>query len=279
MTVRRMVVQALWVLLWCAVPAMAQQDAEGSKDHPLVPRMAGFYISDASARDFDAFEFPISADSEQRVEGRYWKIEYWLREGAKTPSPLEISRNYENAFSAKGGRVRFRESDAAETTLVLPQGTGELWMHIDVSNAGETYTLTIVERAGMTQQVALTAAAIADALKTQGSIALRNILFDTGKATLRPESAAELALVVEVLKADPALRLEVQGHTDNTGTAAANLTLSQQRAAAVRDYLVTTGGIAAARLTSAGFGDTKPVAPNDTDAGRALNRRVELVRR
>lgn len=266
-------------VLAVAAPALAQSDAEGAKDHPLVPRMAGFYISEATTRDFDGFDFAVSADTEERVEGRFWRIEYWLREGAKTPSPLEISRNYSNAFTAKGGRVRYRETDAAGTTLVLPQGTGELWMDIDVSNAGETYTLTIVERAGMAQQVTLTAAAIADALKTQGSIALRNILFDTGKATLRPESALELALVIEVLKADPALKLEVQGHTDNTGTAAANLLLSQQRAAAVRDYLVTTGGVAATRLTSVGHGDTRPVAPNDTETGRAQNRRVELVRR
>ena len=90
-------------------------------------------------------------------------------------------------------------------------------------------------------QVELNAAAIAAALNDKGSLALRNILFDTGKATLKPESSTELQLVVEVLKADESLRLEIQGHTDNVGPSAANLTLSQQRAAAVRDYLVKTG--------------------------------------
>jgi len=85
--------------------------------------------------------------------------------------------------------------------------------------------------------------------------------------------------VVALLKQDQSLKLEVQGHTDNVGAAAANLKLSQDRAAAVKDYLVTTGGIAAARLTTAGFGDTKPVAPNTTDEGRAQNRRVELVKK
>jgi OOP family OmpA-OmpF porin len=86
-------------------------------------------------------------------------------------------------------------------------------------------------------------------------------------------------LVIDVLKQDETLRLEVQGHTDNVGQAAANLTLSQQRATAVRDYLLKIGGIAAARLTAAGYGDTRPVAPNTTDEGRAQNRRVEIVRK
>ena len=78
-------------------------------------------------------------------------------------------------------------------------------------------------------------------------------------------------------KADAELKLEIQGHTDNVGAAAANLKLSQDRAAAVKAYLVQTFGVAADRLTTAGLGDTKPIADNATDAGRAQNRRVELV--
>jgi len=81
-----------------------------------------------------------------------------------------------------------------------------------------------------------------------------------------------------VLQADATLRLEIQGHTDNVGAPAANLKLSQDRAAAVKAYLVQ-GGVAAARLTTSGLGDTKPVADNRTDAGRAENRRVELVKK
>ena len=108
---------------------------------------------------------------------------------------------------------------------------------------------------------------------------MHNILFDTGKATIKPESSAALAPIGEVLKADASLRLEIQGHTDNVGAKAANQTLSQQRAAAVRDYLVKTFAIAPDRLTATGLGDTKPIADNATDAGRAQNRRVELVKR
>ena len=108
---------------------------------------------------------------------------------------------------------------------------------------------------------------------------MHNVLFDTGKATLRPESSAALAPVGELLKGDAALKLEIQGHTDNVGQAVANMKLSQDRAAAVKAYLVTTFGISAARLTTSGFGDTKPLAPNTAEGGRAQNRRVELVKK
>lgn len=259
--------------------AFAQDDEEGAKDHPMVPRMAGFFISGYNAKDFNGHTFVLENDLEVRVEGKYWEIDYWIKEGAKAPSPLEIARNYRNAFLAKGGVLRLGDEDGANTIIVLKQGGGELWFRCEVSNGGEVYTVTIVERAAMAQQVELTTAAIAEALKEKGSLALRNILFDTGKATLKPESSRELQLVIDVLKQDETLRLEVQGHTDNVGQVAANLTLSQQRATAVRDYLVKTGGIVAARLTAVGYGDTKPVAPNATDEGRAQNRRVEIVRK
>jgi outer membrane protein OmpA-like peptidoglycan-associated protein len=131
----------------------------------------------------------------------------------------------------------------------------------------------------MAQHVEFTAMELAAALKAKGSVALHNILFDTGKATLKLESAAALIPVGDLLRADPSLKLEIQGHTDNTGGAAANLKLSQDRAAAVRAHLVQTYDIANDRLTTAGYGDTKPIADNATEDGRSQNRRVELVKK
>lgn len=268
------------IMFLAATPAAArQQDEPGSKDHPAVPRMAGYYITGYAIRDFDGFDFPVTEDKEQRTEGKFAEIIYWVKDGAKVSSALEIARNYTNAFKAKGGQVRFADSDNLRTTLSMKLGAAEVWCLVEVANRGETYTLTIVEKAAMNQQVALTADELAKALDEKGSIALHNILFDTGKATLKPESSKELQLVIDVLKANAALKVEIQGHTDNTGVKATNLTLSQQRADAVRDYLIKTGGIAAARMTAVGLGDTKPVAPNTTDDGKAQNRRVELVKK
>ena len=106
-------------------------------------------------------------------------------------------------------------------------------------------------------------------------IVLRNIFFDSGKASLRPESTAELERLQKLLTETPALKLEMSGHTDNVGEAAMNRDLSQRRAQAVVTYL-TQHGIAAARLNAAGYGETQPVAPNTTKLGRQLNRRTEF---
>jgi OmpA-OmpF porin, OOP family len=118
---------------------------------------------------------------------------------------------------------------------------------------------------------------LAKALDDAGHVALYGIYFDTDKATLRPDSEATLVQIRKLLAARPAMKLEIQGHTDNTGTRPHNDTLSQERAAAVKAWLAAHG-IDGGRLTTKGYADTKPVAPNGTPQGRALNRRVELAR-
>lgn len=106
-------------------------------------------------------------------------------------------------------------------------------------------------------------------------IALRNIFFDVNKATLRPESNAELERLVKLMKDVPNLKIEISGHTDNTGSATVNETLSQQRAEAVVSYL-TGKGISASRMKAKGYGSSRPVATNNSDDGRQQNRRTEF---
>jgi len=112
---------------------------------------------------------------------------------------------------------------------------------------------------------------------TEAKIVTHGITFDIDKSDIKPESMGTLNMIVGVLKSNPGLKFEIDGHTDNTGQAAHNLTLSQQRADAVKSQLVKMG-IDASRLTTKGFGDTKPIADNSTPEGRANNRRVEFVR-
>jgi outer membrane protein OmpA-like peptidoglycan-associated protein len=115
-------------------------------------------------------------------------------------------------------------------------------------------------------------------LAASGRVRLYGILFDTDKATIKPESLPTLDEVVTLMGGEPQWQLTVEGHTDATGAAAHNQTLSEQRAAAVKVYLVAKG-VAGSRLATAGFGASKPVSDNATELGRAQNRRVELVRR
>jgi len=112
-------------------------------------------------------------------------------------------------------------------------------------------------------------------LEANATVVLKNIFFDVNKFELKPESQAELDKIVQLLNENPGLKIEIGGHTDNIGKPADNLILSNNRAKAVISYLVSKN-IAAQRLTAKGYGETKPVADNKADDGRALNRRTEM---
>lgn len=107
------------------------------------------------------------------------------------------------------------------------------------------------------------------------SIVLNNIFFDTGAATLRPESFAELGILYKLMVDNPSLKIEISGHTDNVGSASFNQRLSENRARAVVDFLVDRG-IDRSRLTYKGYGFDRPIASNDTAEGRQMNRRTEF---
>jgi len=107
-------------------------------------------------------------------------------------------------------------------------------------------------------------------------VSLSDVLFDTGKSTLRPAAREKLAKISGIVLAYPTLRLAIEGHTDSVGSDELNQELSEERAGSVRDYLASQS-IPAASMTSQGFGKMQPVASNDTAEGRQQNRRVELV--
>jgi outer membrane protein OmpA-like peptidoglycan-associated protein/tetratricopeptide (TPR) repeat protein len=112
-------------------------------------------------------------------------------------------------------------------------------------------------------------------IEANAAIVLKNIFFDPNQYEIKPESGTELNAVVQLMKENPGLHIQINGHTDNSGKAADNKTLSENRAKAVTNYLISKG-IAQGRLTSKGFGDTQPVADNASPDGRAKNRRTEL---
>ena len=113
-------------------------------------------------------------------------------------------------------------------------------------------------------------------LETTGSVTL-NIEFDTGKWDIKPKYDNEIKQVADFMKAHPETKVVIQGHTDNVGTEASNIKLSQERADSVKAYLVDKFGIASDRLRAVGYGPNKPIASNDTEEGRQKNRRVEAV--
>lgn len=148
-----------------------------------------------------------------------------------------------------------------------------------LENRTAVLVVAVSPKARERKMVTVTADEMGKALDAAGHIALYGIQFDTNKSTLRPESVDTIAQIAKLLKAQPALKLDVVGHTDNVGDAAANLKLSQRRADAVVTALVEDHGIDEARLSARGEGLGKPLADNATEEGRAKNRRVELVKR
>lgn len=281
-TRKRVAILLLFSAVLFALGAGAQGEDNGGKDHPSVPRFPGMVLGDSIETDFDGFDFPLDEGREKtkRVEGRSWVLNYYLKEGARRPSPLEIVRNYTKQFASRGGRVLFQspvDSGGGWATLVMPLSGGERYLLLEVTDQANICNLRIIETAAMQQKVEFSADQMAEEIKSAGKLTLRGILFDTGKADIKPESNPLLDEVARMLKTNGDLKLRIEGHTDNVGTPSANLQLSKGRASAVKAALVARG-IVADRLTTDGFGGAKPVADNSTPDGRTQNRRVELVK-
>ncbi len=274
------------LLLAVAVPIAAQRpmaDFKGLKDPALFTRMPHFFLISASSvveKQFDSHIFLVKGPKvleRKPIEGRMVTYKYVIdRSAGPFPSGLQIMRNYQSAAATLGGKVL--NEDNYRTTIMIVKDGKEIWVEVSPAQAGYEYTLVIMERQGMAQDVQASAAVFKAGLSATGHVEVPGIFFDTAKSDVKPESEAALKEVVKLLQEDPALKVWVVGHTDSTGVEDANLALSKARAASVVKAL-TGMGIAAARLASQGVGPYAPVAPNTTDEGRAKNRRVELVAR
>lgn len=276
-----------------------------ANDHPLIKPYPGSRGGITAQRDFDEYELmtgPIKdqkLSKSQHLEGKVTEIHYSIPDGR---SVLEVYRNYEAALKQAGFEILFackgRECGTGGRVPVKGLGTilvwgdmprvltarlarpeGDAYVALHIPNPGSEVIINVVEVKPMeTGKVGVNAASLASGIGKSGHVAVYAILFDTGKWEIKPESEPALAEIAKVLKQDPALKLYVVGHTDNVGALAMNKDLSQRRAAAVMDALVIRHGISAGRLNADGVGPLAPVASNDTEEGRAKNRRVELVK-
>ena len=265
--------------LVCFAPLIAQEDAEGSKDPALFTRMPGYHIYRYDDVQFDKYEFRISDNKTQVVEGHHLFILYDLNNNVQVPSPLQTVRNYTNAIKKVGGQLiyEFEDGGIQNVILKLIQNGQEVWAHVIASGNGQ-YSIHIIEKQLMNQDVIADANSMAKSIKESGKVAVYGIYFDTGKSTLKTESQPTLQEIVKLLNADPGLKLYVVGHTDNTGSFDANMKLSMDRAVTVVNSLVSQFSVNVARLKACGDGPTAPVGSNATEEGKALNRRVELVK-
>jgi outer membrane protein OmpA-like peptidoglycan-associated protein len=255
--------------------ALAQTDIQGSKDHPLITRMPGYYISQYNVSEFAAFDPTVIGGKDVHWEGKVYSYGYSRKEGGRPISELQIVRNYETAIKQAGGKIL--GGDERRVATEIRKGGALTGVYVEVFNNGRDYSLTIVESQTMQQEVVADASVMRNDLADTGKTIVHGIYFDTASATIKPESERALAEMVKLLNGSPALKVYVVGHTDSVGSLDSNLKLSSDCAASVVKAIAARG-VAAPRLKSAGVGPYSPVASNDTDGGKAKNRRVELVK-
>lgn len=173
--------------------------------------------------------------------------------------------------SSNSGKTVQRKTDAeGKFDILLPKGDTYKIKYQGFLDEKEYSTIEVPSGKGMAE-----ATLTVQMESMSAEVISLDIHFETGQATIRPESYGVLDELVAAMRRNPGARIELAGHTDSDGTEAANLQLSRDRAAAARTYLVQKG-IAADRIDTQGYGESKPVASNATEAGKAQNRRTEL---
>jgi outer membrane protein OmpA-like peptidoglycan-associated protein len=269
------IVVAVVVAVLASHVGYTQEDRDGCADHPLVTRLPDFFIEGCKDEEFSSYKFN-TPEGRKPVEGHWISISYRRPNTAPEMAGLEMIRNYTNAITEIGGTVVYEGKYSASMKVVVDDR--EIW--IEVSPYGKrAYRLDFVEKQMMTQQVVADAAALLADLSRAGHVVVHGIYFDTDKAVVKPESEAALSEIAKLLQDNAGLKVFIVGHTDMTGDLAHNLDLAERRAAAVVEALVAGHGMTTDRLSPRGVGPLAPIASNDTDAGRALNRRVEIVKR
>ncbi|EPF71142.1 hypothetical protein GCM10025882_15090 [Acinetobacter gyllenbergii] len=268
-------------------------------DFPFIQLPKGYHFAHQSTENFAQMEFWVG-DRLEKVEGQLFNGRIDAEENNKAASFLELQRNLDAVISSLGGKkITDSKIPAAlasqlsekygvayvdglgdiynnpTQSYVIHQNHRDIWFQITQSGLSAGLLVLETRPIEITAQP-LSAHQLKAALDQNNKVDIQ-INFETDKATLLANSDEQINQILDLLKNDGALKLEINGYTDNSGESAHNLKLSQARAQAVVKAL-TDAGIDSSRLKAQGFGDSKPVSENDTEEGKAKNRRVELVK-
>jgi outer membrane protein OmpA-like peptidoglycan-associated protein len=240
----------------------------------------GFYLKDyCNYTEFGSYDFIVDRGARSiRKEGVYREVWFQKKDdNNRTVSGLQILQNHVNAIKAAGGEV-LKESDGS--VFITTLNGKELWIYVNANTSStdlDNYGIFSIEVDVMKQEVS--ALNIKESITSNGKMALYGILFDTGKSDIKPESEKAISTVASFLKENPGVNIYIVGHTDNVGSYEMNQKLSKSRGESVKSNLISKYGITASRLTGDGVGPVSPVTSNDTEEGRKLNRRVEIVKK
>ncbi len=260
----------------------AHVDSESERAKPKPPLVTDFPNTEynfVTYNDYNTLLLDYKIDGKRNTEpvaGRYWHKIVDLVNRPDRPwqwvSTEELTEVWRQAVIAAGGEV-LTPGERGVLFHISSPTEGEIWGNMWPQDG--RYNIKILQEETMEQILVFDADSMMAQLDALGSLTLNGIFFDTAKATLQPKSEEALNAALKLMTDYPDLVLEVGGHTDNVGSIQDNESLSQRRAASVQNWLVEKG-IAAERLEAKGYGEAWPVEENETDAGRAANRRVEL---
>jgi OOP family OmpA-OmpF porin len=256
-------------------------------EHSFIRPFPGSVLAQNMSKytNFDSYKFySINEETQKKeevlVKGKKWILLYEVRtpsgERVQNISILEFFENYKAAALEMGGKVVYE--DRGQIVLMIPRDDGGMtWCRVSGNASLGQQQLVIIDEAGFKKSLTFGPVEMKEALDKDGRVILYDILFDYDQDTLKQESDKQLQHIVTLLLQNPELKVEIQGHTDNEGEEKYNLTLSEQRANTVYQYLQLFG-ISPKRLLAKGYGESQPVSSNDNEEGRAKNRRVELVK-
>ena len=274
---------AVMILVAGSLTISAQEVTE----HPLIRPFPGTVFDQRRSehQNFNEYDFRVGTPPRNyeahTVRGKYRQLRYFLYNEDGTPnrdvSQVEYFENFKAAALEKGGEIKWEDRHYGLVFTVPREDRGVTWCHVQTSVSAARTILNIIDERPLETTLEFTPAQMKAALDADGKVALYGILFDYDKATLQQSSNKQLQEVVTLLLNNLGLSLEIQGHTDSDGSADYNLQLSQRRSESVLNYLVLFG-VDPSRLKAKGYGESMPVAPNDTDENKAMNRRVELTR-
>jgi len=275
------IISALFLAIG-TIPAISQDVTE----HPLIRPFPDSILDERRSeyQSFGEYDFRVGTARNYELHtimGEFRSLRYLLYNNDGSPnrevSQLEYVENFKTAALERGGEIKWEDRHYGLVFTIPRESGGITWCRLTATPAAGRHDLFIIDESPLETSLEFGAAQMKAALDSDGRIALYGILFDYDKATLQQSSNDQLQEVLTLLLQYPELSLEIQGHTDSDGSEAYNLQLSQQRSESVLGYLVLFG-VESSRLQAKGYGESVPVAPNDTDENKAKNRRVELQR-
>ncbi|MCJ7581852.1 MAG: OmpA family protein [Candidatus Aminicenantes bacterium] len=269
-------------LIMSSLTVISFQDTE-KLEHPVIKPMPGANLIERSSKHESYFTLTLRVlENGMRVSkdvsGEYWRLRYEMLDSSgekiANVSRGEIIGNYVSAALEKGGTEHTKGSNSLVFSVPRKDG-GTTWAKLIIASAD--YTLDIIDEKPLVPVLSFGAEELKKALDAEGRIAVYGINFAVDSDRLQLGAEKILSEFVKLMTLYPDLKIEIQGHTDNTGAAAHNLDLSSRRAESVKEFILLFG-VDSSRLVSKGYGMTVPIDSNDTEEGRAKNRRVELVK-